>query len=379
MSFFLAQSPRCNAVGLFRSFAKGAAVVFIATWLFHFENLADLKFFGEQVLPFGLGFPLRMYFSLFAAEDKLLILPCDQLTNYKLLQTTQNPILFKKCVPNPDKLTVKKDFVTFANSSTNIFPTCGETKVVRHFNYTSLQGDKKDIEEMIPCASSTLQEKIHFFEHHRPLIDGPYSDVNVFHVGPDDTLALETDFKAKNFVPRTFSFRQLAPTVALAHFFGSGTTPVDYFHSHMDRFFSFGIQKTKVWELINPKYHESFDYVWSGNALILTKEKERVPRVVVEQEPGDILFMAPWWFHKTRYSDPSKTLQTKNLNFNLHIMTTRSVAGLGCMVFMNWLKTPTWFYASDTNKRDFETHGLAYQHEASDRGGMNSGSFVELA
>ena len=332
-------------------------LAFLASWMFTMENLAELKFFGRGLIPFS-GVPFALANALWGPEDYYMVLSCDQLSNRKLLLSTQNPVLFKKCVPNPHNLSVDKDFATFPNSSTNIFPSCGETIVARNFMYTPIEGDEINITEIIPCASSTLQEKIQFYHKHEPARSGPWFDVNVFALSVHDELVLEDDFKRKGILPPDFSFARLASIHFLAHFFASGTTAVNYYHSHQDRFFSFGIQSTKVWDLINPKYHDSFEYEWSGNAIVLTKEKKRVPHVVIEQEPGDVLFITPWWIHKTGYSDPSKTLETKNVNFNLHSMSKRSLTGIAVHIFMRWLGQMSWFYDSKKTRDAFKENGL---------------------
>lgn len=334
-----------------------ACVLLCISWLMTFENVNEIKFFGEGWVYFA-GLPFELFLATFQGpEDKFLILPCNELSNLKLLQTTQNPILFKGCIPDPKNMTLEGDFVAFPKSQTNIFPSCGNKTVVREFTYASLDKHVVEIHEKIPCASSTLAEKSDFFFQYDPEKDGAYFDVHVFLPNREEIRQLETIFVQKRLLPDGFTF-PFHWTVFLVHFFASGTTAVDYFHSHMDRFVSFGIQATKVWELINPKHISSFEYVWSGNALVLTEEKEAAPRVVIAQEPGDILFVAPWWLHKTSYPDPTKTLQTKNANFNLHFTTMRSISGVAAAVFMKWLNMPTWFYDSATNQDSFRKYGL---------------------
>lgn len=345
--------------------SKGLCFAIVVSWLFTFENVAEFKFFGGQISwlrPIA-GLPFAVYTWWFdsALQDTYRNMPCHEMSNSKLLKTTLHPILFKQCIP---KNLVEDDLVTFPDSSTNIFPPCGRSSTpVRRFTYTSLNGTSQNITEVIPCASTMLQEKVDFFKQHQPMHDGPWNDVNINFLNAQDELVLEQDFARKGLLPEGFSFRRYASITIVGHFLGSGTTNVDYFHSHMDRFFSFGIQATKVWELIHPKHHDGFDYEWSGNACVLTREKKPVPHVVVEQEPGDVLFVAPWWLHKTRFDESAadkSTVEIKNLNVNLHSMTTRSVVGMGALIFMRWLEQGTWFYASDKTKEAYREHGKEF-------------------
>ena len=138
----------------------------------------------------------------------------------------------------------------------------------------------------------------------------------------------------------------------LAHFFTAGTTAVDYLHSHMDRFLSFGLQKTKVWELINPIHHDAFDYKFSGNANVMLKQKTSVPKVVVHQEPGDILLVPPWWSHTTKhlgYADADGIVHSASVTVHM-LNAQRSFLGIGTFLFMNVFGLSDWLYASETTK-----------------------------
>ena len=203
------------------SFFKLSLASVVIVWLLSFENVAELKFFGSGLIPFA-GLPFAAYIAVWGAADKYLELPCDQLSNTRLLRMTQNPILFKGCIPSPHNLTVKDDFVTFPDSYTNVFPSCGDAEVIRYLNYTSIEGVTNSIEEPFPCASTTLQEKIEFHQGHYPSRDGPYMDVNVFFLGSEEEQELEKDFKRKGFLPKEFSF--LSYVTILVHFFSSGLT-----------------------------------------------------------------------------------------------------------------------------------------------------------
>ena len=112
-------------------------------------------------------------------------------------------------------------------------------------------------------------------------------------------------------------------------------------HSHMDTFLSFALTKQKVWYLINPTYHDNFEYHWSGNAIVLTREKRDTPRVVITQERGDILYVPSWWLHKTK-AKPS----AKSFGVNMHCMPEGSVLGSVAHIFMRVLGDTTWFYST---------------------------------
>ena len=53
-------------------------------------------------------------------------------------------------------------------------------------------------------------------------------------------------------------FGRLCGQFVLTTFLHSGRTAVDYFHSHMDVFLSFGLEQPKTWTLINPAYHDQY-------------------------------------------------------------------------------------------------------------------------
>ena len=140
----------------------------------------------------------------------------------------------------------------------------------------------------------------------------------------------------------------------LTTFMHSGRTAVDYFHSHMDVFLSFCHEMPKTWELINPSYHDHFEYYWSGNAIVLVREKQPAPRVVIKQERGDILYVPSWWIHKT-----SASPQAKSYGINLHSMAPGSYLGLAAFVFMRILGDTEWFYGTSSSRDNATFEGAA--------------------
>jgi hypothetical protein len=70
--------------------------------------------------------------------------------------------------------------------------------------------------------------------------------------------------------------------------------------------------------------------------------------------------VTPWWLHKTSFKSKVASDRNKTLSFNFHVMTRRSLAGIAADLFMNFLGDPTWFYANEINRNDYEKHGLSY-------------------
>lgn len=297
------------------------------------ENVSELKFFG------GIGFGFSLYHMLFPPQDTFLVMPCSELSSPHIT-SSQLPILFKGCIPNSSIEQPLASYATFPSSTQNLFPSC-EVDAVRDFEFTALDGNVSGIQEKSPCSSRTLQSKLDYHEAHSLEHDEPYFDVHVRLLSPEEERLLEEDFKAKSIIPDDFEIAEFGRTNVLTHFFASGTTAVNYYHAHMERFLSFGIfEETKTWELINPAHLDKFDYLWTGNALLMTKERVDAPRTIVHQEAGDILFLPPWWGHKTQQRG-----EKKSFNFNLHFMTHRSLLGFSAHIIMNKIGISSWFYS----------------------------------
>ena len=45
----------------------------------------------------------------------------------------------------------------------------------------------------------------------------------------------------------------------------------------------------------------------------MLKENKRVPKLIIKQQKGDVLFIPPWWIHETVVRKLKK-----NLGFNIH-------------------------------------------------------------
>mmetsp|Transcript_24873 Transcript_24873/g.42605 ORF Transcript_24873/g.42605 Transcript_24873/m.42605 type:complete len:182 (+) Transcript_24873:2-547(+) len=124
-------------------------------------------------------------------------------------------------------------------------------------------------------------------------------------------------------------------------FLHAGRSAVYYLHSHMDHFLSFCLSEDgKTWVLIDPLYSDSFDSVWSGNAQVMLQElNPGIPRVMVKQEKGDILYVPPWWLHETMVKKTAK-----NIGFNIHF----GVKGQIVMEITNFFffrSDPSFFYS----------------------------------
>mmetsp|Transcript_28546 Transcript_28546/g.77351 ORF Transcript_28546/g.77351 Transcript_28546/m.77351 type:complete len:319 (-) Transcript_28546:19-975(-) len=301
-----------------------AALLFIPTRLvFQFENAADLKFFGH----FGPVFRLWCLFQ--RMPDTYLTKSCDDMMS---IFESQTPILFKHCIR--DELTVR-DFRYFVETSQNLFPPCHK-KVARSFEFAALDGSVQPILEVVPCNASTLRQKMDTFESHKTGVDGSYFDVHTYMLSGEEVEQVKRDLRQKSLIPDGFEF--LSTVTALTYFMHAGTTAVYYLHSHMDRFLSFNVKEEKIWEVINPKYHDRFAYQWSGNANMILQELEPAPRVVIKQEKGDVLYIPPWWIHTTRLSG-----ERKNLGFNIHMLSRGQFLGVAAGFFQR-LGVTDWFY-----------------------------------
>lgn len=204
----------------------------------------------------------------------------------------------------------------------------------------------------VPCEGTTLEEKIQLYSSHDVDKDGSYFDVHVFWLNAENSLQFNEHLHEKGFAPKSYSLVDSGVVSALGYYFSAGRTSVDYYHSHPERFITYGLQKTKVWSLIHPLYTDAFDYQWSGNAIVLQKEKHIVPRMEIHQDPGDVLFVPPWWIHSTsHYGYESVDGIIKSASLNVHFMTSRSLSGVCLYLAANIYGRSEWFFG-DTFTRD---------------------------
>ena len=67
--------------------------------------------------------------------------------------------------------------------------------------------------------------------------------------------------------------------------------------------------------------------------------EKRMPKLIMTQEKGDILFIPPWWLH-----EPMVKKTAKNIGFNLHYYGIRGQVTLEVAhLFRN---NPSFFYSS---------------------------------
>lgn len=308
-------------------------VAFCALRFSWFENFADLKFFGGVHLPFDL------WIKAFPVSDGYVVAPCSAVEQ-TLRVGPRVPVLFKGCIPEDLHPT---EFIYFPESQTNVFPEC-EARVERHWNYEPLDGEIQHFHEWYPCTDARpLREKVDEWLAYDQETQGTHSELHVYMMGKEEKRGVVRDFAKKNITDMTPTFLDAIPT-AIANFFHVGQTAVDYFHSHMDHGLMFNFKATKVWTLIAPDYHDYFDYKWSGNANVLLKEHKVAPRVVIEQEQGDILYVPTWWLHKVGLAaDESPSTDGKNFGLSLHMMRSDQFTGIGANV-AEWFGITNWFY-----------------------------------
>ena len=266
--------------------------------------------------------------------------------------SAKHPVLFKNCI-SPDA--VADDFIaTFEDTRQNLFPPCEGLKLLRRFQFESYSGDMKPIIEDVPCDTSTLREKMDAFyqhklfaeddknvtTHHDAKEDRSYFEVHTYMLNDRERARMDLNIKnlTKGLAQESLIENMLAATMTV--FLHAGRSAVYYLHAHADHFLSFCLTAEKTWLLIDPMYSESFDSVWSGNAQIQLREKEpNVPRLIVKQEKGDILFVPPWWLHEVMVM---KTV--KNIGLNLHF----GVRGQLTMELAHLFRShnPSLFYSS---------------------------------
>ena len=302
-----------------------------------FENVADLKFFGTHIPGSGLGY--AAWLAAFRTPDSYIVGACDDMD---ALWGSRVPVLFRGCtradVPSGE-------LVYFGASTQNLFAPC-DTPRRREHTYQPLDGPAQPIVETVPCLNRTLDEKLATYRAHDPAVEPAYYEVHPLLLDGAQERLLAADWHERGLVPPAFRMRG-GPFV-LTTFLHSGRTAVDYFHSHMDVFLSFCLDGPKTWELINPTYHERFEYRWSGNANVLLREVRRAPRVLITQQRGDILYVPSWWIHKT-----SATPRSKSYGINLHGMPPGSHLGIAAYFFMRTLGDTEWFFA--TNRQTQQT------------------------
>mmetsp|Transcript_24156 Transcript_24156/g.72476 ORF Transcript_24156/g.72476 Transcript_24156/m.72476 type:complete len:249 (+) Transcript_24156:53-799(+) len=242
---------------------------------------------------------------------------------------SQQPMLFKGCIDDVD---FKDAIGWFPEEQQNMFPFC-DGKRTRDWRFEDLHGKTKDIVEQVPCAPSTLREKIESFDAHDIDVNGSYFEVHARLAMGEETALLDAR------LPRPLTVERMQ-VPAVTHFLHAGTTSVYYLHAHPDHFLSFCLQEEKRWTLISPQYYRHFDSVWSGNAQMMLRERAAAPRIAVTQKRGDILYVPPWWLHETKVVPGAK-----NVGVNVHWMAPDQVAGIAISLFARIMGNPQWWYS----------------------------------
>lgn len=344
-----------------RKFAYYLCLVFAVLALRHdswFENLADLKFFG------GIGLPFDLWVKAWPVPDGYLVKNCSEVEE-TLRVAPRQPVLFKGCIA--EEHLGHEGYLFFPESQTNVFPKCKDTNY-RHWQFESLDGEVSKMSEWYPCGDGrTLQQKVDEWLSHDPETEGRFSNLHVYMLSLAEKNRLLRGFNSKNITQIDPNFMDSIP-VAMSTFLHVGRTVVDYFHSHMDIGLMLNFKATKVWTLIAPDFHDNFDFEWSGNANVLTKENVAAPRVVIEQEQGDLLYMPAWWIHKLsvgreettkgsctwnaakagecEMSDSFSSATTedaRSFGVNLHMMKADQLSGIGTNIAY-YFGITNWFY-----------------------------------
>ena len=312
------------------------------------ENMLDLKFFLGIHLPFRLH-RAALEFRQGGRLPERTVEVRENCTGLSVLPfQAQHPVLFKNCI---SRNATVEDFVLFEESRQNLFPACEGQKLLRHFEYESYGGEKKPIVEDVPCDTTTLREKLDAFHKHQLFDtdasddsttdsseDRSYFEVHTYFMSTREKREMERHIMGLMQTPMRIGLVDQMLPAATTMFLHAGRSAVYYLHAHMDHFLSFCLSEEKTWLLIDPMHSDAFDSVWSGNAQVQLREKEpNVPRLVVTQEKGDILFVPPWWLHETMVKR-----KAKNIGFNLHF----GVRGQLSMEVANLFRfDPSFFYS----------------------------------
>jgi len=297
------------------------ALASFARLVLQYENAADIKFL--------LNFSGTMFDTLeliSPTPNDIRIAPCEEL---HLIQGSRVPMLFKGCIQ--EKYSIE-DLTYFGRNAQNLFPKC-KSKLTQEFEYTDMRGTTTPIVENNPCMGSTLQEKILRFNNHQLGKKETFTDVHTYMLSNAEFNAVSKDLTRKSVFPDTFDLRAMGVCYILNYFLNAGTTAAYYFHAHLDHFLSFNVAESKEWELIAPQHFDKFERVWSGKAMMLTRELAPAPRVRVRQDRGDILFLPPWWIHKTLIRS-----DRKNLGVNIHWLAKGQFVGHAC----EWARQAGW-------------------------------------
>lgn len=225
-----------------------------------FENAADTKF----ILGYGLPWKIwkTRYFLLHGGAFPNRTLEVRSCKDIDLIYTSHHPILFKGCI---DKGLNVDDLLFFEDQVQNLFPPC-EGKLLRHFTFESFKGESKPIIEDVPCANSTLVDKISKFHSHE-LGTGDaansYFEVHTYMMSGGERSHLNDVLAEKIVVDEVDvglgTSKMVGPT--LTYFLHAGRSAVYYLHAHMDHFISFCLTEEKTWTLIDPVYLDGFDTV----------------------------------------------------------------------------------------------------------------------
>jgi len=304
----------------------------IVPWLFTLELVYEVRFLLLPGVPLS-WVPLYIYSRVNppeAAAEEPREMPCDRLSA-NLIRSANFPILFKACLPDAKEVSIDKDFPIFRTSVQTVFTPCKSNGVIRK-QFETLNGDVSEVSEIVPCELTTLEEKIRAMKNHSTH-DSSLSEAHVFWLNSTTTDILDEHLHNIGFIPQAYNVKDTGAICSVGFFLSAGSkTNVDYLHSHMDQFLSFGLEKSKVWELIHPLHVDKFETTWSGQSLVMTKQKERVPVITLNQEPGDVLFVPPWWMHKTSRKND---MYARHASMNVHCLTTRSLSAFGALALFS--------------------------------------------
>lgn len=312
-------------------------VLLVSAGIYDYTILLNLKFWG------GLSLPWNAYVKFFGplptpTEVKIITDP-NKISDISYLRT-KVPLLFKGVLKKENIGDISK-FNFFPKMKPNLFdpdhiaedrPRTESAPFSRKFAQEMNDGNYEVIEKIPVIGNNILCADDQFAGF---LNNDEWKSVMTAMMTSEERNEFWSKMSKLTHLPDNFIYEAESQTLAL-FFSKSDTSLVYYTHAHMDGFFSFSTCQSKEWHLTSPMYADCFDNVWSGLAILPLKQKSEAPVMIVKQEPGDLLYVPPWWYHKTKNPERS--------SFGLNVHTVGGIFGFG-----QRFSTPHVFYSYISN------------------------------
>eukprot|EP00039_Didymoeca_costata_P016473 m.297362 g.297362 ORF g.297362 m.297362 type:complete len:359 (+) comp16398_c0_seq1:155-1231(+) len=175
------------------------------------------------------------------------------------------------------------------------------------------------LQESAPCRMLTLNDRISELREHQRA-GAPMNGCHVHNLaGSSNSWELLEDLlfkklEASEGIRAPIQEQTFAPIIGV--FYAQGNvSAVPNLHMHPDAVLTHAIEGTKIWRVAHPDYAPLFNPLWSGVSLVARSiPKRNSPLQYITQEPGDLLFLPPWYLHSTSFPEDSLT----SIGFNTH-------------------------------------------------------------